>query len=82
MDDTLYEDRSSPTVSTIHLMMIIAAKERRRIGVLDIGNAFLKADIKTRKDLYVELSRILCMIENTTTPLLAASGNYIVCCYA
>jgi hypothetical protein len=57
MDETLYEDRSSPTISTIHVMIMlsIAAKERRKIRILDIGNAFLEADMKTGEGVYVEL---------------------------
>ena len=45
MNESLYEDRSSPTISTIHVMIILAlaAKERRHIRVVDIGNAFLEA---------------------------------------
>jgi hypothetical protein len=83
MDDTLYEDRSSPTISTIHVMMIlaIAAKEKRHVRVLDIGNAFLEADMKTGEDVYVELdkvsSRILSMIDKSIIHLIGDNGKYI-----
>jgi hypothetical protein len=83
MDETLYEDRSSPTISTIHVMIIlaIAAKEKRHIRVLDIGNAFLEANMKTGEDVYIELdtvsSRILAMIDNTIAPLMGENGKFV-----
>lgn len=55
MDASLYENRSSPTTSTEHVMMLLAitANEKRNIRVLDIGNAFLEADMKDVEDVYV-----------------------------
>ena len=83
MDDTLYEDRSSPTISTIHVMMIlaVAAKERRHIRILDIGNAFLEAEMKSGEDVYVELdkvsSRILSMLDKSIIHLIGEDGKYV-----
>ena len=56
MGETLYEDRSSPTISTIHVMIMlsIAAREKRKIRILDIGNAYLEASMKSGEDVYVE----------------------------
>lgn len=81
MDETLYDDRSSPAISTIHVMIMIAlaAKEKRKIRVLDIGNAFLEAEM-TGKEVYVEIdqatSRILSMIDNSIGKYLNANGRY------
>lgn len=83
MDETLYENRSSPTISTIHVMILvaIAAKEKRKIRILDIGNAFLEADMKSGEDVYVELdqvsSRILSMIDSSITTLMGENGKFV-----
>jgi len=60
MDERLYEDKSSPTVSTICTMIIlaIAAKEKRKTRVLDIGNTFLEADVRAGEEIYVEIYNI------------------------
>ena len=83
MDESLYEDRSSPTISTIHVMIILAlaAKERRHIRVVDIGNAFLEAEMKSGEDVYVELdevsSRLLGMIDNSIRPMIGENGKIV-----
>lgn len=83
MDETLYEDRSSPTISTIYVMIIlsIAARAKRKIRVLDIGNAFLEASMKSGEDVYVKLdpvtSRILYMIDDTIVPLMGEHGKFV-----
>lgn len=83
MDTTLYEDTTSPTIATIHVMILlaVAAKERRKLRVLDIGNAFLEADMKSGEEVYVELdqmsSRILGMIDPTTVPFLDDKGKFV-----
>jgi hypothetical protein len=47
-DRSLYPNNSSPTVQTQSLMvcLAIAAKENRKAGVMDIGNAYLNAKMK------------------------------------
>lgn len=71
MDETLYKDTSSPTISTVHVMaiMAIAAKVKRKLHILDVGNAVLEADMKSGEDIFVELdymsTRILGMIDHT-----------------
>jgi hypothetical protein len=46
-DRSLYECLSSPTVATPSVMIVvaIAAKDRRRVKTMDIGEAFLNADM-------------------------------------
>jgi Reverse transcriptase (RNA-dependent DNA polymerase) len=48
-DTTLYDDLSSPTVSTSGMFTVIsiATHERRHAAVVDIGGAFLHADMTT-----------------------------------
>ena len=48
-DKNLYDDLSAPTVSTsaVFTVLSIAAHEGRRAAVVDIGGAFLNAEMKT-----------------------------------
>ena len=48
-DKNLYDDLSAPTVSTsaVFTVLSIAAHEGRRAAVVDIGGAFLNAQMKT-----------------------------------
>jgi hypothetical protein len=69
-DRTIYSDNeiSSPTVSTtsVFTIALIAAKEGRRVVKMDIGGAYLNADLKFR-DVYMKLqkkiSETLCEID-------------------
>ena len=56
-DKELYDDLSSPTVSTCAVMTVfsIAAHERRSASVVDIGGAYLNADMSTGIDVYMRL---------------------------
>ena len=66
--EILYEDTNAPTAALSHLMIIatIAARERRQVKTLDIGGAYLNADISSH-EIFMELDRtmagILCQIE-------------------
>ena len=53
----LYDDLSSPTVSTCAVMTVfsIAAYEGRKAAVVDIGGAYLNADMSTGIDVYMRL---------------------------
>ena len=57
----MYEkkDTSSPTIATKSVMMIaaIAAEERREVVTMDIGGAYLHAEMK--KDVYMRLPKEL-----------------------
>ena len=48
-DKELYENLSSPTAATSSVMVVaaIAAAERRQVMTIDVGGAFLNADITT-----------------------------------
>jgi hypothetical protein len=57
-DRTLYDNLSSPTVATtsVFTIMAIAAAEKRKVIVIDIGGAFLHADLApTGIDVYMRL---------------------------
>lgn len=89
MDKELYpkESTTSPTVSTTHLFVLlaIAAIEKRKIRTIDIGNAFLEADINLDVDdeeVFVELdplcTRLLSQVDLTITPHIDNRGR-VVC---
>ena len=60
-DKGLYDDLSSPTVSTCTVMTVfsIAAYEKRKGAVVDIRGAFLNADMNTGVDVYMRLDRTM-----------------------
>ena len=60
-DKDLYDDLSSPTVSTCAVMTVfsIAAHEERKAAVVDIGGAYLNADMNTGVDVYMRLDRTM-----------------------
>ena len=59
-DKALYEDVSSPTVSTSAAFMIaaIAASERRQVVTIDIPGAYLNADLSDNEPIHMRLSRL------------------------
>ncbi len=66
-DCTIYSDNeiSSPTVTAtlVFTVVLIAAKEGRRVVKMEIGGAYLNADLKSREvymKLQKEISEILC----------------------
>jgi len=64
-DKELYEDLSSPTAATASVFAIaaIAAHERRHVRVIDIGGAFLNADIKsTGIKVHMRLDKVMAAI--------------------
>ena len=60
-DKELYDDLSSPTVSTCAVLTVfsIAAYEQRGASVVDIGGAYLNADMNTGVDVYMRLDPIM-----------------------
>ena len=60
-DKGLYDDLSSPTVSTsgVFTVIAIAAHERRHVAVVDIGGAFLHAHMTTGVPVHMRLDSIM-----------------------
>ena len=60
-DKNLYDDLSAPTVSTcaVFTLLSIAAHEGRHAAVVDIGGAFLNAEMKTGVDVHMRLDRTM-----------------------
>ena len=60
-DKNLYEDLSSPTVSTsvVLTVLTIAAHERRNISVVDITGAYLNAEIGREVTVNMRLDRVI-----------------------
>ena len=56
-DKDMYDDLSAPTVSTcaVFTILTIAAHEGRRAAVVDIGGAFLNAEMKTGVPVHMRL---------------------------
>ena len=57
----LYEDLSSPTVSTsaVFTIVAIAAHERRNVAVVDVGGAFLNAVMPKSEPVYMRLDNTM-----------------------
>ena len=60
-DKNLYDDLSAPTVSSsaVFTVLSIAAHEGRKAAVVDIGGAFLNAEMKTGVDIHMRLDRTM-----------------------
>ena len=78
-DRSLYEDTASPTASTpaVFLNLMIAAREKRVVKVVDIPGAFLKADM-IGEEVHVIFdkvgSAILCVIDPIYSSYLRDDG--------
>ena len=82
-DKSLYEDISSPTVTTQAVFMVagIAAKEGRHVATVDIGGAYLNADMgahEVHMRLDSKLAMILAKIEPRYEKFLCEDGTMIV----
>ena len=57
----LYDDLSSPTVSTsaVFTMLAVAAHEKRHVAVVDISGAFLNADMTLGVPVHMRLDRTM-----------------------
>ena len=81
-DRSLYEDTASPTASTpsVFLNLMIAAREKRIVKVVDIPGAYLKADM-IGEEVHVIFdkvgSAILCMIDPMYSQYLRNDGCLI-----
>ena len=60
-DKNLYEDLSSPTVSTsvVLTVLAIAAHEKRKVAVVDMTGAYLNAEIGRELTVHMRLGRVL-----------------------
>ena len=65
-DKSLYEDVTSPTAATAAVFMVtaIAAKERRHVATVDIGGAFLNAEMG-HHNVYMLLDPVIAAILST-----------------
>jgi hypothetical protein len=82
-DKSLYEDISSPTVSTAATFLVtaIAAQEQRHVVTLDIGGAYLNASMKEHEVLMrldPKLAMILSKIRPDYAPFLDKDGTMVV----
>ena len=86
-DKSLYDDLSSPTVSTTSVFTIaaIAAAEFRSVLTMDIGGAFLNASMKNSKSGVVVhmrldklMSTLLILLDPTYQKFLQRDGTLIV----
>ena len=83
-DRDLYDDLSSPTVSTSVVMTVftIAAHEKRSAAVVDIGGAFLNADMNTGINVYMRLdntmSKMIFKLDAKYSDYCDVKGNIVV----
>ena len=83
-DKGLYDDLSSPTVSTsaVFTMLAVAAHERRRVAVVDISGAFLNADMSLSVPVHMRLDRtmtdFLTNIDDRYKKYTDAGGGVVV----
>jgi hypothetical protein len=76
-------DVSSPVVTTmsVHMIAALAAKERCKVGCVDIGSAFLNSDMSGDYVLmYLEpaLADILCKMDPSYKKFLNPDGTIVV----
>jgi hypothetical protein len=84
-DKNLYDNLSSPTAATTSVLTVaaIAATEGRMVAVIDIGGAFLNADMEpTGVTVHMRLDRVmsamLVQIDKSYVPFLEESGTMVV----
>ena len=74
-DREFYGDISSPTVRTDSVLMIavIAAWERRTVATMDIGGAYLNADMEgpaVHMRINKQVSDLLCQLDESYRPFV------------
>jgi hypothetical protein len=82
-DKSLYEDLSSPTVTTQSVFMVAATagREKRRVVVIDISGAYLNADltgIKVRMRLDPLISAIIAQLDIAYQQFVEPDGSIVV----
>ena len=78
-DKGLYENFSSPTASTSSVLTVavIAASESRSVIIIDIGGAFLNADIAPT-GIQVHMHQMLMQIDPTYQQYVESDGSMMV----
>ena len=73
-DMNLYEDLSSPTVSTSAVLTVlaIAAHERRAVSVVDITGAYLNAEIGREVTVHMRQDRVISSLITGICPKYSA----------
>ena len=82
-DREFYGDISSPTVRTDSVLMIavIAAWERRTVATMDIGGAYLNADMEgpaVHMRINKQVSDLLCQLDESYRPFVRTNGTIVV----
>jgi len=82
-DRSLYDDVSSPTVTTTSVMIVaaLAAKERRHVITADIGGAYLNAELQNHivlMKLDPTLSGMHIRLDHHYNPFLLPDGTLVV----
>ena len=84
-DKSLYDDLSSPTIATSHILTIaaLAAKEGRKVRCIDIAGAYLKssmkdADVKVHMIIEAEMVKLLCQLDPSYRDFLMRNGEVVV----
>ena len=83
-DKTLYEDLSSPTAALMSVLLVcaIAAHEKRKQATVDIGGAYLNADMMTGIIVHMMLdkrmSEMLVAIDGSYKKYLTSKGELCV----
>ena len=83
-DKDLYDGLSSPTVSTCAVMTVfsIAAFEKRKAAVVDIGGAYLNADMNTGIDVYMRMdstiSKMMMKLDASYEQFADRKGCFVV----
>ena len=84
-DKTLYEDLAAPTVATAHVFTIagLAAKEGRTVVTIDIGGAYLNADmassgVTVHMQLDATMTAILVKVDPSFEKFVKEDGSSIV----
>lgn len=82
-DKSLYDDNSSPTVSTMSVFMLstIAAHEERHVVTADIGGAYLNASMgnyETFMKLDAQLATILSLLDDSYEKYVNEHGELVV----
>ena len=76
------EETSSPTVSNaaVNMVAAIAARERRKTRTMDVGTAFLNAEIRREVLMHIQksLSKILCELKPEWKKFLRKDGSLVV----
>ena len=83
-DHHSYENLSSPTAATRHVFSVaaIAAHEGRKCATIDLGGAFLNADINTGIKVHVRLdaivAKLLLLLDDSYAEFMEKDGTIVV----